>query len=165
MIFVASCNYEPNEFLMISAITGVPFLTMPGVAQNLPAQVPAKVLYVIDGDTFRARATIWQDLTLETNIRVARIDTPEKRRGSQCDGERRAGEQASIFAKQLLPKNSQVILSGFKKAKYAGRVIADVQLSDGRNYAQIMLKAGHAIAYNGGKKRKIWCGKGADIPD
>jgi len=146
-----------KKLFKLSIIFGITFLSMPILAQNLPSQIPAKVLYVIDGDTFRAQVTIWPDLTIETNIRVARIDTPEKKRGSLCEAERQAGYVASAYAKQLLPKNSQVFLSGLKKGKYPGRMIAEVQLADGRSFGQIMLRSGHAIAYDGGRKRKVWC--------
>jgi len=146
-----------KKLFKLSVISGLSFLTMPAVAQNLPSQVPANVLYVIDGDTFRAQVTIWPDLTIETNIRVARIDTPEKKRGSLCEAERQAGYVASAYAKQFLPKNSQVFLLALKKGKYAGRMIAEVQLADGRDFGQIMLDTGHAIAYDGGRKRKVWC--------
>jgi micrococcal nuclease len=132
-------------------------IPLPVEAQNLPDHVPAQVLYVIDGDTFRAQIHIWPDLIIETSIRVARIDTPEKKRGSECEAERQAGYAASAYAKQFLVKNSQVFLSGLKKGKYAGRMIAEVKLADGRNFSDIMLKSGHAIAYDGGKKNKVWC--------
>jgi len=140
-----------------SLVTGLCFFATALSAGEMPEHVPARVLYVKDGDTFRAVVTIWPDLSLETDVRIAHIDTPEKKRGSQCEAERQAGKLASDYAKSLLRRQQTVFLSKIRKGKYAGRIIAEVTLPDGRDYGSVMVKANHAIPYEGGRKRKVWC--------
>jgi endonuclease YncB( thermonuclease family) len=127
----------------------------PAFAQN--NLIAAKVLYVIDGDTFRANVKDRQGLVFETSVRVAHIDTPETKYGYECEAERQAGYAATRFAKSILKKRQTVFLSQVRPGKYAGRIIADVSLSNGQDYGQIMLQSGYAIPYEGGRKRKIWC--------
>jgi len=118
---------------------------------------PATVLYVIDGDTFRAVVQQPSGRSFKTSVRVAHIDTPETKYGYLCGAERRAGYAATHFAKKLLPINKKVSLAKMRPGKYSGRVIAEVQLQNGQDYGQIMLQSGHAIPYEGGWKRKVWC--------
>lgn len=119
--------------------------------------ISATVLYVIDGDTFRALVEKPSGGVFETSVRVAHIDTPETKYGYECEAERRAGYVATHFAKELLPRNTNIVLAGMRPGKYEGRVIAEVLLPNGKDYGQIMLQSGHAIPYEGGWKRKIWC--------
>ena len=53
--------------------------------------VPALVLAIIDGDTVKVRARPWTSgLTIETNVRVTGIDTPEVDWHAACPQEARA---------------------------------------------------------------------------
>ncbi|WP_069190159.1 thermonuclease family protein [Candidatus Terasakiella magnetica] len=122
------------------------------------AGIPAKVLYVIDGDTFKAKLDLGAGKAMVTSVRVAHIDTPETKWGFECLAEKRAGLQASSYARFLLREGSQVQLSHFKKDKYEGRVVAQVTLGDGRDYGAVMLSQKLAVPYEGGRKQKIWCG-------
>lgn len=132
------------------------FLSCLLFASPVFADVQARVLYVIDGDTFKARINVG-DQFYQTSVRVAHIDTPETKYGYLCEAERRAGYAATRFAKQLLPINKKVKLAKIRPGKYSGRVIAEVQLPNGHDYGEIMLQSGHAIPYEGGWKRKVWC--------
>lgn len=121
------------------------------------SDVPARILYVIDGDTFRAVVKTMEGHGFETSIRVAGIDAPESKYGFECTAERQAGYAATKFAKTLLKKRQVVFLSEIRPDKYDGRIVAKVSLPDGRSFGEVMLQAQHAIAYHGGRKRKVWC--------
>jgi hypothetical protein len=69
-------------------------------AGSVLADLPARVLYVIDGDTFRALVLNQQGRSFETSVRIAHIDTPEKKRGAECEAERQAGKLASDYGKE-----------------------------------------------------------------
>jgi len=120
------------------------------------SDVPARVLYVIDGDTFKARINVDGQFH-QTSVRVAHIDTPETKYGYECDAERKVGYAATRFAKGILKKEIQVTLQDIKPGFYPGRIIATVKLPDQRDFGQLMLNAGYAVPYEGGKKRKVWC--------
>jgi len=132
------------------------FLSCLLFASPVLSDVPARVLYVIDGDTFKARVNV-NGQFYQTSVRVAHIDTPETKYAFQCDAERQAGFAATRFAKTLLKKEQAVLLNEIHPGKYAGRIIANVSLLDGRDYGKIMLQSGHAIPYEGGWKTKVWC--------
>lgn len=117
----------------------------------------ATVVYVIDGDTFKAKVALPGGSSLKTNVRIAHIDTPEKKRGAECEAEVRAGYAATAYAKKYLLPGQSVILRNVRQGKYRGRVIAEVTLNDGRDFGTIMLQSGYAIPYEGGWKRKVWC--------
>ena len=61
---------------------------------------------------------------------------------------------ARDFVRQKIGK--KVMLFNVKKGKYAGRVVARVQLTDGNDLTTLLVEAGHARPYDGGK-RKGWC--------
>ena len=58
----------------------------------LKGPFPFEVLEVIDGDTFRARVTIWLGQKVDVKIRLKGVDTPEM--NGKCDAEKnRHGKQ------------------------------------------------------------------------
>lgn len=121
---------------------------------DILAQVPATVTRAIDGDSIEVRATIWPDLTASTQIRVAGVDAPELRR-PQCDAERALAERARDRTAALT--DNGVVLVDPRLGKFAGRVVAQVILPDGRNLADVLIAEGLGRAYDGGR-RKGWCG-------
>ena len=110
---------------------------------------------VIDGDTLLVRARIWLDQSVETRVRLAGIDTPEKR--GLCDRERGLGRQAEEAVSQYLGDERRVYLTDVTADKYGRRVIARVQTEDGRDLGETLTEAGLAIPYDGGRKEKPWC--------
>lgn len=113
-----------------------------------------QVLAVIDGDTFRVKAHIWLGHSVETNVRINGIDTPELKRAA-CTAERKkaiASRQALI---ELIGK--EVILHNVAYDKYGDRVRADVYNKDSVNIASLLVKAGHARFYDGKSPRSNWC--------
>ena len=119
---------------------------------------------VYDGDTIKDVRIEVEIPSLEVgfwlarDIRVNGIDTPEKRpkrAGRTLDSltaEKAAASQARFFLIDLLKANGfQFEIGDVGYGKYAGRVLADVFIK-GVNVAETMIAAGHAIAYEGGKK-------------
>ena len=42
-----------------------------------------------------------------------------------------------------------------RKGKY-GRILGIPYTEDGRDICQVLIKEGHAVEYDGGKKKKVW---------
>ncbi|MDE0017540.1 MAG: thermonuclease family protein [Candidatus Poribacteria bacterium] len=151
---------------------------------------------VYDGDTIRdvailiypfysptpgmseAQLTLWPGIERRadgiysiTDIRIAGIDTPEKRpiRGDRTEAsiqrEKARAEAATDFLKRLLLDNSKAdgtlgfVIQNPELDKYAGRIVADVIcFKDGVSIdvAEVLLEAGHAVVYDGGTKTHDW---------
>jgi len=151
---------------------------------------------VYDGDTIRdvailiypfypptlgmseAQLTLWPGIERRadgiysiTDIRIAGIDTPEKRpiHGDRTEAsiqrEEARAEAATDFLKQLLLENSKAdgtlgfVIQNPELDKYAGRIVADVIcFKDGvsTSVAEALLEAGHAVVYDGGTKTHDW---------
>lgn len=123
-------------------------------AEVLPGPVAAEVVKVIDGDTLDVLARVWLGQTVHVRVRLDGIDTPELR--GRCEGERvRAREARSWLVSQLAGRS--VALRQVRFGKYAGRVVARVELEDGQDLSTMLLRAGLARAYDG-RKRADWCG-------
>jgi endonuclease YncB( thermonuclease family) len=118
----------------------------------LAGAVSAAVVRVIDGDTFEARAEVWPDIHVTVAVRVAGIDAPELH--ARCAREREAAVSARALLAGALPPGAAVLLTRIAHDKYAGRVIAEVWLPDGRAAAPLLLGAGLAAAYG---QPQDWC--------
>ena len=114
----------------------------------------AKVLRVIDGDTIQVAVAIWPGLSQVTKLRLAGVNTPEKR-GKVSDCEKRAGRAATAFTQDFLRGARIVTVSGVRPGKYAGRMLGSIQ-ADGKHLERALLDAGHARPYRGGR-RQPWC--------
>ena len=127
------------------------FATPVGGDAPLPGPVPAEVVRVIDGDTIEVRARIWVGQEVKVGVRLLGIDAPEIFRPA-CRAERRLGDAArdAVEAQAV----GQVGLKQIERGKYAGRVIADVVLADGRSLSAALLDSGHAVAYG---TEASWC--------
>ena len=107
-----------------------------------------------DGDTFQAVAKIWLKHSVETNVRIAGIDTPEIRT-AKCADEKAKGQAAKKALQGLIAKG--VILHNVRFDKYGNRVVADVYTKEFQNIALMLVNSGHARFYNGHEKRQSWC--------
>ena len=139
---------------LITACAAV-LLAVPTLASDtLPGPVEAKVMRVIDGDTFVAEARIWPGQTVTVSVRLRSVDAPELR--SRCAGEKAAGEKAKMALERLIG-GATVAIRNISGGKYYGRVLADVTTHDGHPVAESLL--GHALvsAYDGGKRQSA-CG-------
>jgi micrococcal nuclease len=125
----------------------------PAYAETFAGPVEARVISVLDGDTFLAEARVWPGHTVRVNIRIRGIDAPEKR--ARCTAER-AAAQAAREALHALIGEGPVRLSNIASAKYFGRVLADVETIGGLQLAKGMLAAELVRPYRGGR-RESWC--------
>ncbi|MGE0094038.1 MAG: thermonuclease family protein [Alphaproteobacteria bacterium] len=139
----------PTSLLALFALLAVPARA----TETLPGPVPAEIVSVVDGDTLSVRAHIWLGQEVATLVRLAGIDTPEL--NGACESERVRARAARDYLERAVADGS-VTLAQIRYEKYAGRVMAKVAAADGGDLSQRMIAAGHARAYDGGK-RLPWC--------
>jgi endonuclease YncB( thermonuclease family) len=130
----------------------------PALAQKMPVGVTydAKIVRATDGDTVVIAAPyLPAPLKPELAVRVFGVDTPEKGFRGQCESEKKRGEQASTFTKDLIAatKKHQVVLYSWDK--FGGRVLGDLIL-DGMSLRALLIKNGFAREYYGDAKQS-WC--------
>lgn len=123
--------------------------------ERLVGPVPARVLKVVDGDTVLVRARIWLGQDVETNVRLAGVDTPEK--NSRCERERELARKAGDFVRAKLGEDEAwVSLMDVIHDKYGKRVVARIVTSAGEDVGALLLGAGLAHSY-GGRTKRPWC--------
>ena len=133
------------------------FLLLPQpalTAETIPGPVEARVLKVIDGDSFLAEARVWPGHLITVNVRIRGIDAPEIK--SRCAAERAAAAR-SRDALQMMIGTGTVGMTNIGGGKYYGRVLADVTAPDGSAVAEAMTSNAFARPYAGGK-RAAYCG-------
>lgn len=102
---------------------------------------PATVIDVHDGDTCNLMIDLGYGLEIRLACRVYGINAPEL---SNPDG---SGKTARDYARTLLPVGAVVQVTSHGWDKYGGRFDGSITLPDGRDFAQAMLDAGHAVTY------------------
>lgn len=141
-----------SAFLAMAGIIGLfPCHT---AAASFAGPVEARVLSVLDGDTFVAEAHVWPGQFVRINVRIRGVDAPEMK--GRCALERQAARQARDVLMLMLGEDP-IVISNIGGAKYYGRVLADVFTSEGEEGSRVLIAEGLARPYQGGK-RKGWCG-------
>lgn len=128
-------------------------LSGPAAAETFEGPVAAKVLDVLDGDTFLAEARVWPGQFIRVNVRLRGVDAPEMK--ARCTAEQIRAEKARAALSDLL--GPEVLISNIGGAKYYGRVLADVRTRGGVEVAGELVATGLARPYQGGR-RQSWCG-------
>ena len=118
------------------------------------AATSAIVVKVYDGDTITVEADIWPGLIWRGSVRVDGVDTPEIR--AKCPEEKVLALKAKAFVLHRTPIGSTVELSGVKRGKYAGRVVAKVEDEQGRDLTDALIAEGLGRRYDGAA-RESWC--------
>lgn len=120
---------------------------VPLLVLSAPASAePARVAYVIDGDTF--------SLDTGERIRIAGIDAPETQQGqAKCCAEIRRGQAATREARALLTGRMVTIE---RVGRSYNRTVANIRL-DGRDVATMLVERGIAAWWPRGKPRPDWC--------
>jgi endonuclease YncB( thermonuclease family) len=116
--------------------------------------VEARVLRVIDGDSFVAEARVWPGHTVTVSVRIRGIDAPEMK--SRCEAERMAAKRSRAALEAMIGAG-RVAMTNIGGGKYYGRVLADVTAPDGRAVGPTMIAGNNVRTYSGGKRRS-WCG-------
>ena len=107
-----------------------------------------------DGDTIRFNLPGYPPIAgKDIRVRVNGIDTPEIK--GKCKKEKYEARQARDMVADILKGAEKINLKNMKRGKYF-RIAADV-IVDGENLADVLIEAGMAIKYNGGKKTYKWC--------
>lgn len=120
---------------------------------TIAGPVEARVVRLIDGDTFVAEAFVWPGHAVTVAVRIRGIDAPELR--GRCEAERRAARRARAALGRLLGRGP-VTVRNIGGDKYYGRVLADVSAGGEGDVAGAMLRLGMARAYRG-KARHQMC--------
>lgn len=102
-------------------------------------QYKAKVVAVIDGDTFVADIDLGFSIGIREHFRVLNLDTPETFK-PRNEAEKLHGMKAKARAVDLL-QGKDVLIGSRKKEKY-GRYLAIVTLPGGADFANQMAKEG-----------------------
>ena len=125
------------------------------VHEIIEGPVSAEIVRVVDGDTILVEASPWPQQTIEVYVRLRGIDAPELH--SKCEAVRAEAERAQEALEEIIPATGEVQLTRISGDKYFGRILADVTTPDGKNPANLLLATGHAVTYNGGRKRAERC--------
>lgn len=120
---------------------------------NNPNLYDWKIIKDVDGDTVEVEVDFLPiELGKRLSVRIYGVDTPEKGWRAQSDHERKMGEQASAFTKNLLQNAKDVKIRVISWDKYGGRLLGDVIL-DGKSLRQLLLENKYAREYYGDKKQ------------
>jgi micrococcal nuclease len=112
----------------------------------------SKVLYVIDGDTFKVNIDEYPSIIGQNiSIRVAKIDTPEI--SSKDPTIKKRANDAKNFTENFLKNSKEIVLKNIQRDKYF-RILADV-IADKKNLSEELLKNHLALPYDG-KKKPNW---------
>lgn len=115
--------------------------------------VVSEVTSIYDGDTFRVNIAGYPDVVgHRVSVRVFGIDTPEMR--GKCPAEKEAAQKAKQFTVEKLRSGKKIELRNLRRDKYF-RLLAEVYI-DNNSLAEMLIKSGLAIPYDGGTK-KGWC--------
>lgn len=115
--------------------------------------IVSEVTSIYDADTFRVNIKGYPPIVGERiPIRILGIDAPELR--GKCESEKIAARKAKKHTVNELRTAKVIELKDIQRGKYF-RILAHVFV-DGKNLGKELIKAGHARAYDGGK-RGSWC--------
>ena len=107
---------------------------------------------IVDGDTFDCCLDLGFDVKLhKQRVRLAGIDTPESR--TRDKAEKVLGLAAKSRLEELC--SGSIKIKSLGKGKY-GRILGIPYTDEGKDICQILIKEGHAVVYDGGKKTKVW---------
>ena len=112
---------------------------------------------VVDGDTIDAYIDLGFEVSVKKRIRFMGINTPESR--TRDLEEKARGLAAKDRLKAILESTNTIQLTSHGVGKY-GRCLGELEVDvvDGKecltlvNVNELLIKEGHAVAYDGGKR-------------
>ena len=134
----------------------LPLLLLPALSFSKDYGDYQGAVYVsnYDGDTIKFDLPgLHPIIGNKINIRVNGIDNPEIR--GKCEQEKYSAEQAREMVADILKDAEKIDLKNMERGKYF-RIAADV-FADGESLAEMLVEAGMAVRYEGGKKNHNWC--------
>ena len=143
-----------RHILAAAAIAWALVPGLPAVAETFPGPISARVIRVLDGDTFVAEIQLWFGQAIVERVRIVGIDAPEIGSHARCIDEAEAAERSRQYLAGLLGRGP-VELHQVRRDKY-GRALALVT-AHGIDVPARMIEAGHARPYVGAR-RLSWCG-------
>lgn len=123
--------------------------TSPQAEATAFEEAGCRIRRVVDGDTI----SIFCPDTGSRNLRLTGYDTPETYQ-PKCRSERARGEAASRRLTALVRQARSVDVRFSGTDRY-GRLLGRLFL-DRADIARLMVAEGHAVPYNGGRRRN-WC--------
>lgn len=111
----------------------------------LATPAAAETVRVIDGDTIAVRGR---------TIRLTGLDAPEMQ--GRCPQEVRQAEAARDRLAELLAGGFTIHPALNARDRW-GRTLARVRMADGTDVADVLIREGHARAYDGRGPRAGWC--------
>ena len=116
-----------------------------------------ELIRVVDGDTIDAYIDLGFDVKIKKRIRLMGINSPESR--TRDLEEKARGLAAKDRLKAILEGATIIQLTSYGVGKY-GRCLGElnVDIIDGKehltlvNVNELLVKEGHAVEYNGGKR-------------
>lgn len=109
------------------------------ITNNFAFEYPAVIDGWHDGDTCTVRRGSSPGVVfLGERVRVEGINAPELRAAG--------GSAAYAYAMELAPPGTRVTLTCRHMDKY-GRLLARIELPDGRDFSKAMIEGGHAVSF------------------
>ena len=141
-------------YLAAVVLVSVVFISFSVAAKSYGTVSVERVTSIYDADTFRVDIAGYPAIIGERMpIRVLGVDAPELR--GKCQLEKDKAIAAKQFTVAALRSAQTIELHNMQRGKYF-RILADVYV-DGSSLADLLISAGHARVYGGGK-RGGWCG-------
>ncbi len=129
-------------------------LSYPVYAKSFGNYEGAIYLQNYDGDTIRFNLPDYPPIVgNDIRVRLNGIDTPEIK--GKCKKEKYEAQQARDMVADILKGAEKITLVNMKRGKYF-RIAADI-IVDSKNLGDMLIEAGMAIKYHGGKKSNKWC--------
>ncbi len=128
-----------------------------------------KVVHIVDGDTIDVDIDMGFGIKkIKQRCRTYNIDTPESRINTKTKGliggktlsqrrkEKKLGLASKARMKKLCGKQVYVESLGDGKPDKYGRLLANLFTLEGINIGKLLIDEGHAVKYDGGKKKHVW---------
>lgn len=109
-------------------------------------------VHVIDGDSLRLTLDLGMRVSMETDVRLLGVDTPELHGSTAL--EREAAQLVRRWIWDRLEKDPIALVESHEMDKY-GRLLADIKLESSRYLNSMLLDRGFARPY-GGEKKEPW---------
>jgi len=108
-----------------------------------------EVLKIVDGDTIDVRIDLGFNVWHKCRVRLVGINAPESRTSDKA--EKVKGLAAKAWLTDIIQSaQADIEMQSHGSGKY-GRVLGELYIND-VNINQLMVKEGHAVKYDGGKR-------------